>query len=188
MLPWTPVGPIRPEQPAQTNGSHSCQVYPDEKQMSVNGFPPTIRLVQSPRWVARRGWQTMCLGFVVCLPSQTIHFPIVAPKCRAHSTPHWEWPFSFRLLFVAFGAPPGLGHWCPSRGATGTTVNFTDDPPDPLNLLSGRPPDRPNLGSSRGRATAEPGSSHCRAHGIWGVSRVKPLFWERVWERFGTIT
>ena len=66
----------------------------------------------------------------------------------------------------------------------GTTVGFTDDPPDPLNLLSGRPPDRPNLGSSRGRATAEPGSSQRRAHGIWGVSRVKPLFWERVWERF----
>ena len=152
--------------------------------MSATGLLPTTPLMQHPRRGAHRGWQTMCCGFVVCPTFQILHFPNMAPKCRAHSTPHWEWQFSFRLLFGASAAPPGLGHWCPPRGAAGTTVNFTDDPPDPLNLLPGRPPDRPNLGSSRGRATAEPGSSHRRAHGIWGVRRVKPLVWERDWERF----
>ena len=139
-----------------------------------------------PGCYAHRGWQTTIVGFVVPLTLQTFYFPILVTKCRSLLTPHWllqeTLPMSIGHVQTPFVSDTGARPDAP----VGTTVGFTDDPPDPLNLLSGRPPDRPTLGSSRGRATAEPGSSQRRADGIWGPAGVKPLFWERVWERFGT--
>ena len=121
-----------------------------------------------------------------CLPTcSNLHFPNMATKCCAPLTPHWQCQVSHPMLFGYVRRATWFGTLV---GATGTTVNFTDDPPDPLKLLSGRPPDRPILGSGRGRATAELGSSHRRAHGIWGTGRVKLLFWERDWQGFGQNT
>ena len=135
-----------------------------------------------PGCYARRGWQTTIVGFVVPLTLQTFYFPILVTKCRSLLTPHWllqkTLPVSIGHVQTPFVSATGARPDAP----VGTTVGFTDDPLDPLNLLSGRPLDRPTLGSSHCRARFEPTSSR------WdlGTSRVKPLFWERVWERFGT--
>ena len=141
-----------------------------------------------PACYARRGWQTTIVGFVVPLTLQTFYFPILVTKCRSLLKPHWSLqgtlPMSIGHVQTPFVSDTGARPDAP----VGTTVGFTDDPLDPLNLLSGRPPDRPNLGSSRGRATAEPGSSQRRADGIWAPAGSSHCFGNVFGKGLGQIT
>ena len=144
-----------------------------------------LRCHRSPRgWDACRGWQTTIVGFVVPLTLQTFYFPILVTKCRSLLTPHWllqkTLPMSIGHVQTPFVSATGAHPDAP----VGTTVGFTDDPLDPLNLLSGRPLDRPTLGSSHCRARFEPMSSPWDLGHQPGQATVLGTCLGKVWDNY----
>ena len=137
-----------------------------------------------PGCYARRGWQTTIVGFFVPLTlQQTFHFPIMATECRSLLTPHWLWQETLPMFIGHLPTPFGLDTGARPDAPVETTVGFTDDPPDPLKLLSGRPPDRPTLGSSHCRARFEPTSSRWNLGTSRGQATVLGTCLGKVWDK-----